>query len=203
MDCKIVSILVLLVATAALAQENAQPRVAPALEECYRLPNLFDRDNRLPMTPNMLIELIRKAEDANTHNMDIRQMAVSLVHRFRQDGIIPSRLQVIQNDILRFSTSGFNFPKHRVLLQRLIPGNAVQFPNNTLTAQERVSHFQFQQFTAGRNPCQMFAVCPPFHALHFVGDSSAWRRGHQMQSIIPIESVARSQTNEEPLLGRH
>jgi hypothetical protein len=66
--------------------ENAQRRVAPALEECYRNRQLFERDNRVPMTINTLIELIRKVEDTPNFNMDIRQLAVALVHRFRQDG---------------------------------------------------------------------------------------------------------------------
>lgn len=137
------AVLVLLLSvTAALAQvENAQPRIAPALVECYRLGHIYDRNQRLPMTPNMLIELIRKIEDSPGFNQDIRQLAVSLVHRFRQDGIIPAPgVALNQADILAFSPRDFSFPKHRVLLTRLVPGNAGgAFPNNTLTIQERVS----------------------------------------------------------------
>ena len=135
------TVLVLLLSiTTALAVENAQPRIAPALVECYRQGNIYDRNQRLPMTPNMLIEIIRKIEDTPGFNQDIRQLTVSLVHRFRQDGIIPAP-GVASNvaDILAFSPRDFTFPKHRVLLTRLVPGNAAQFPNNTLTIQERVS----------------------------------------------------------------
>lgn len=136
------AVLVLLLSiTTALAQvENAQPRIAPALVECYRQGNIYDRNQRLPMTPNMLIELIRKVEDTPGFNQDIRQLAVSLVHRFRQDGIIPAPgLATNQADILPFSPRDFTFAKHRVLLTRLVPGNAGGvFPNNTLTVQERV-----------------------------------------------------------------
>lgn len=70
------------------ASPNAQPRVAPALQECYRRREIFERDNRLPMTPNMLIELIRKAEDSPGFTLNIQQFTTSLLHRFKQDGII-------------------------------------------------------------------------------------------------------------------
>lgn len=70
------------------APPNAQPRVAPALQECYRRRELFERDNRLPMTPNMLIELIRKVEDSPGFTQNIQQFTSSLLHRFKQDGII-------------------------------------------------------------------------------------------------------------------
>lgn len=49
-------------------------------------------------------------------------------------------MNINQQDILQYSTHGFNFVKHRVLLTRLIPGNGNQFPNvnGTLTQQEQV-----------------------------------------------------------------
>lgn len=141
MPYKFVTYFLLLLVSTCIAQENAQPRVAPGIVECYRRADLFERDNRLPMTPSMLIELIRKVEDAPGSNQGIRQIATGLLHRFRQDGIIPApglTLNINQNDILRFSTNGFNFPKHRVLLSRLIQGNANQFPISNLTIQEQV-----------------------------------------------------------------
>jgi hypothetical protein len=123
------------------AQENAQTRIAQSLEECYQNLNVFERDNRLPMTTNMLIELIRKAEDSPDHNMDIRQMAIALVHRFRQDGILRAAgVQHTQSFVLPFSPLGFQFSKHRILMSRLVPGNALNFPNETLSTQERVSN---------------------------------------------------------------
>lgn len=123
-------------------QENAQTRVAPALLECYQNPELFERDLRLPMTINMLIELIRKVEDVPEYRVDIRQLTIALLHRFRQDGIV--RASGVQNiaGVLPFSPSGFHFTKHRILFSRLLPGNAHGFPNATLTAQERCAlHF--------------------------------------------------------------
>uniref|UniRef100_A0A7G3AXU3 Uncharacterized protein n=1 Tax=Lutzomyia longipalpis TaxID=7200 RepID=A0A7G3AXU3_LUTLO len=141
--------LILLVSLTALlrcgdvhAQENAQTRISAALEECYRDPEVFNRENRLPHTPEMLIELIRKVEDSPDWRQDIRQLALSLVHRFRQDGIELAPGVAVTDSVLPFSPSGFQFTKHRIILQRLIPGNAVQFPNETLTVTERCAlHF--------------------------------------------------------------
>lgn len=49
--------------------------------------DIFERDNRLPSNINMLIELIRKVEETPGINLDMRQMALALTHRFRLDGI--------------------------------------------------------------------------------------------------------------------
>ncbi|XP_055597479.1 uncharacterized protein LOC129747349 [Uranotaenia lowii] len=123
-------------------QENIMTRVAPGLLECYTNPEMFERDNRLPMTMNMLIELIRKVEDSPGLNEDMRQLSIALLHRFRQDGIV--RATGVQNvaGVLPFSPSGHHFTRHRILFSRLLPGNAQTFPNNTLNAQERCAlHF--------------------------------------------------------------
>uniref|UniRef100_A0A1L8D9M0 Uncharacterized protein n=1 Tax=Nyssomyia neivai TaxID=330878 RepID=A0A1L8D9M0_9DIPT len=123
-------------------QDNAQTRISPALEECYRDSEVFNRENRLPHTPEMLIELIRKVEDSPDWRQDMRQLALSLVHRFRQDGIELAPGVAVSDSVLPFSPNGFQFFKHRIILQRLIPGNAVQFPNDTLTITERCAlHF--------------------------------------------------------------
>lgn len=89
---KFVTCLLLLSASCVMAQQNvppnAQPRVASALQDCYRRREIFERDNRLPMTPHMLIELIRKVEDSPGFTLNIQQLSTSLLHRFKQDGII-------------------------------------------------------------------------------------------------------------------
>jgi hypothetical protein len=41
--------------------------------------------------------------------------------------------------VVPFRVTGQQFPKHRVLLQQLIPGNAYTFPNESLSSQELVS----------------------------------------------------------------
>lgn len=123
-------------------QENAQTRVPQSLHECYRDKIIYERDNRLPMTINTLINLIRKIEDTEGLNMDITTLAVALIHRFKQDGI--ERIKEIQQTdlVLPFSPKGHQFAKHKILLSRLIPGDARRFPNETLTIQEQCTlHF--------------------------------------------------------------
>lgn len=71
-----------------VAQDNAQPRIAPALRRCYEQRHIFERDNRAPMNPNMLVELIRKVEDSPGFTLNMRQLATSILFRFKQDGII-------------------------------------------------------------------------------------------------------------------
>lgn len=82
----------LLMLAGCMAQESippvAQPRIAPWLYNCYLQSEIYERDNRLPMTPNMLIELIRKIEDSEGFNLNMQQLASTLLHRFKQDGII-------------------------------------------------------------------------------------------------------------------
>lgn len=125
------------------AQENTQTRIPNSLAECYESPDIVNRDNRLPLTMNTLIELIRKVEDSPGFMQDIRQLATSLVHRFRLDGIEKAPGIYQSRAVLPFSPSAFQFSKHRLLLSRLVPGNAVQFPNDTLTSLERVSGAKF------------------------------------------------------------
>lgn len=119
------------------AQENAQTRIPNSLAECYENPELYERDNRLPATISTLIELVRKIEDSGEFSPDIKEMVVSLLHRFRMDGIEQARGN-FRGSVLPFSPSGYQFSKHRLLLSRLIPGTANRFPNNTLSSVERV-----------------------------------------------------------------
>lgn len=90
MISKICTLLILLYAVINLstAQDNAQPRIAPALRRCYETRHMFERDNRLPMNPNLFIELIRKVEDSPGFALNMRQLATSMLFRFKQDGII-------------------------------------------------------------------------------------------------------------------
>lgn len=119
-------------------QENAQTRIPDSLTECYNTPEMYNRDTRLPATIGTLIDLVRKVEDNSGYVQDIRQITTSLLHRFKQDGIERAP-GVFQKSVLPFSPSGHQFSKHRLLLSRLIPGNANNFPNSSLTVGERVS----------------------------------------------------------------
>lgn len=119
-------------------QENAQTRIPKSLTECYENPEIYERDNRLPATMSTLIELIRKIEDVPEFSSDVRTVVINLVHRFRLDGIEHAQGDWSRN-VLPFSPSGYQFSKHRYLLSRLIPGDAIRFPNDTLSAVERVN----------------------------------------------------------------
>ncbi|XP_031629930.1 uncharacterized protein LOC116345041 [Contarinia nasturtii] len=123
------------------SQENAQTRIPNSLAECYENAEIYERDNRLPATIDTLIELIRKIEDSPDYTQDIRQVSVALLHRFRMDGIKRASRNY-HPSVLPFSPSEYQFSKHRLLLSRLIPGNAQNFPNNTLSVVERCTlHF--------------------------------------------------------------
>lgn len=123
-------------------QENAQRRVPSSLAECYKNRTILERDNRLPMTITTLINLIRKVEDTEGLNMDIRELAVAIVHRFKQDGIELAKDIPPSEYVLPYSPQGYQFAKHKILLSRLIPGNAQRFPNDTLSIEEQCSfHF--------------------------------------------------------------
>ncbi|KAH8363756.1 hypothetical protein KR200_007853 [Drosophila serrata] len=136
---------VVLILGAVKAQENAMLQIPPSLVECYNTSFFMNRDNRLPANMDTLISLIEKVENnyATTGvQADIRTVAVSLLHRFRQDGIKKAPGITAANGVLPYSPTGFQFPKFRILLSRLIPGNANSFPNSSLTSVERCSlHF--------------------------------------------------------------
>lgn len=85
---------VLLVAAlgSAHAQQTAQTRVADELSECYRDPNLVNRNNLPPVTLPVLIDIIRKIEDNPNVNMDLRQLSTVLLHTY----VIFSKLIFLQ-----------------------------------------------------------------------------------------------------------
>ncbi|XP_034107010.1 uncharacterized protein LOC117569805 [Drosophila albomicans] len=129
----------------AQAQENAQLQIPPSLIECYNTSYFMNRDNRLPANMDTLISLIEKVENsyvATGYQMDIRQVSVALLHRFRQDGIKRAAGVQAVSGVIPYSPTGFQFPKLRILLSLLLQGNANTFPNSSLTSTERCSlHF--------------------------------------------------------------
>lgn len=166
------------------AQENAQFQIPPSLVECYNTTYFMNRDNRLPSTMNTLISLIEKVENSYEFNMDIRTLSVALLHRFRQDGI--QRAQGLQEapGIIPFSPSGPEFTKFRILLQLLIPGNALQFPNSTLTREERCSlHFMLSQSIDLQTRGDEGQVCTrlsDYKALRFRRDAKNIKDDYEM-----------------------
>ncbi|XP_026835740.1 uncharacterized protein LOC6548421 [Drosophila erecta] len=128
------------------AQENAMLQIPPSLVECYNTSYFMNRDNRLPANMDTLISLIEKVENSYAASSgvqaDIRTVSVSLLHRFRQDGIKKAAGINAADGVIPYSPTGFQFPKLKILLSRLIPGNANTFPNSSLTRVERCSlHF--------------------------------------------------------------
>lgn len=139
------SVLVILLGinTITNGQDTAQSRAIPRfLLDCYREPNILQRDNRLPMTINTLIELIKKVEETPGLNMGLQDIAVSLIHRFKQDGIEKISGIKPMPGVIPYKPSGFQFSKHKILLTKLLPGNAERFPNETLSIEEQCAlHF--------------------------------------------------------------
>lgn len=81
-----------------------------------------------------------KQQNKRLHTINYNRLRLYYFYRFRQDGIIHYAT----------STSAYGFPysprgkqadKNKILLTKLIPGNAYTFPNETLTPLERVCYF--------------------------------------------------------------
>ncbi|KAH8233049.1 hypothetical protein KR026_003654, partial [Drosophila bipectinata] len=146
------------------AQENAQLQIPPSLIECYNTSFFMNRDNRLPANMDTLISLIEKVENSYVSSSgvqpDIRTVAVALLHRFRQDGIKRAAGISSIDGVIPYSPTGFQFPKFRILLSRLIPGNANTFPNSSLTSVERCSlHFMLSSTFDTRQRGDENTVC--------------------------------------------
>uniref|UniRef100_U5ESY0 Putative secreted protein n=1 Tax=Corethrella appendiculata TaxID=1370023 RepID=U5ESY0_9DIPT len=145
------------------AQENSQTRVMPSVLQCYQNRTLFERDLRLPMTVNTLIEIVRKIEDTQGFNADIRQTVISILHNFRQDGIVRATgIPITSPNILPYSPTAFQFYKHRILFSRLLPNIPnVNFPNQTLTTEERCAlHFMLSSSVETQIRGDEGTVCP-------------------------------------------
>lgn len=71
---------VLLAFQLVISQENIEKNLAKGLQECYNTTELLDANMKLPMTMNLLIDLIRKIE--NKYPMDLRVLSTSLLNRY-------------------------------------------------------------------------------------------------------------------------
>lgn len=129
--------LLILIALGVRAQDKSIPS---HLLECYADKYLLQRENRLPHTLNTFLSILRKIENVEGLNMDLRMLSVALLHRFRADGIVRTSLDE-QNGIVPYAVDRPEFYRHLITL-KYIPGNAVQFPNNSITDIERCTlHF--------------------------------------------------------------
>ena len=190
------------------AQENAQLQIPPSLVECYNTSYFMNRANRLPANIETLITLIEKVENSYGFNQDMRQLAVSLIHRFRQDGIQRAPGVSANPGVIPYSPTGFQFPKFRILLKRLIPGNANNFPNNTLTREERCSlHFMLSSSFDTRvrgdenNVCQNLAQYRAERlprALH----TQQQRNSNFIGDVEILDSIQNNKRGAAPLQSR-
>ncbi|XP_043285059.1 uncharacterized protein [Venturia canescens] len=123
---------------AARAQENSLANVPKSLLECYNNTYLLNRNNKLPQNVPALLAILRKIEDTPGLNMDLRALSVALLHRFRQDGIIENPWVPQQEGVTPYAPNGYQFYRQAETL-KLIPGNAMSFPNESITSVERCS----------------------------------------------------------------
>ncbi|XP_053615981.1 uncharacterized protein LOC128678444 [Plodia interpunctella] len=116
------------------AQVTAQANVAPDLRECYTNPILLDRNNLPPPSIQTLVDIIQKIEDHPNVNVDLRMLAVLLLHTYRQDGIEYHAPEsgTTSSSVLPFAPTFHAFYRHRLLLTKLIPNNHQALPNDTL-----------------------------------------------------------------------
>nr|XP_050854964.1 uncharacterized protein LOC127065938 [Vespula vulgaris]XP_050854965.1 uncharacterized protein LOC127065938 [Vespula vulgaris] len=141
------------------AQENAVRTLSPSLRECYENKYLLERDNRLPHTLNTFIAILRKIENSEGLNMDLRSLSVAILHRFRQDGIRQNPSVVSQDGISPYAPTGHEFFRHAKTL-RFIQGNAILFPNNSITDIERCTlHFMLSSSINGLERGDEATVC--------------------------------------------
>ncbi|XP_072752616.1 uncharacterized protein [Anoplolepis gracilipes] len=119
------------------AQETYR-NVASTLRECYENKYLLEKDNRLPHTLNTLIAILQKIE--NTENLDLRSLAVGIVHRFRQDGITKNPTVQQQSGVIPYRAAEQAQKYLQVL--RFIPERTITFPYDIISDIERCTlHF--------------------------------------------------------------
>lgn len=132
-----IALALLAIMDTAHAQMTAEANVAPDLRECYTDPELLNRNNLPPVTIQVLIDIIQRIEDNPNVNVDLRVLAVLLLHTYRQDGIEyhQPEMGLSQSSIvLPFAPTFHSFYRHKLLLTKLIPSNRQSLDNNTISS---------------------------------------------------------------------
>ncbi|GAB1864343.1 N-acetylmuramoyl-L-alanine amidase [Camponotus japonicus] len=120
--------------------QDTYRNVAPTLRECYENRYLLEKDNRLPHTLNTLIAILEKIEKSENLNIDLRNLAVGIMHRFRQDGIEKNPTVLEQSGVLPYRTAG-QAQKYAQILN-FIPQKLIAVPYNIISDIERCTlHF--------------------------------------------------------------
>ncbi|XP_051162866.1 uncharacterized protein LOC127282579 [Leptopilina boulardi] len=116
--------------------------IIPSIRECYNKSYLLTRDNRLPHNMITLIEILRKIEDSPGSTMrTLTALSQALLHGFRQDGIKRLETTVTSNNVIPYAAKHEKFSRF-VKLLRVIAGDAMTFPNNSISNIERCTlHF--------------------------------------------------------------
>ncbi|XP_060537156.1 uncharacterized protein LOC132708682 [Cylas formicarius] len=127
--------------TSAFCQENAGSNVGPGLMACYNdsaIPGVLTANGRPPATINILIEFIRKLEDANP-TISSQQLALQLIQRFRQDGITRTDRPIESQYGIPFAARRAETYKFRVMSTKLLPNVEQTISNGDLNELERCS----------------------------------------------------------------
>ncbi|KAJ8942391.1 hypothetical protein NQ318_016639 [Aromia moschata] len=112
--------------------------VRPNLFQCYNasaLPGVLTANGRPPVTVNILIEFIRKLEDANP-TFTARELIVAILQRLRQDGIMTTG-RLTDNSIgIPFSPKRLEAFKTTLILQRFLTNTSLELDYGDLDASE-------------------------------------------------------------------
>ncbi|XP_030755896.1 uncharacterized protein LOC115882163 [Sitophilus oryzae] len=123
------------------SQYNAGSSVAPELRECYNntaLPGITVANVRPPSSLNLLIEYIRKLEDANP-TMNARQLSVQIIQRLRQDGIAWINRIVDETLAIPYAASRVESHKFQSLVVQLLPVPETSLQYGELNAIQKCS----------------------------------------------------------------
>lgn len=133
---KILLVITIFAATA-WAADPWPNRIPDNLALCYVNKTISDRFRRMPASMENLVALIRKVEaHPDTALWPIGKMASTLIHRFRYDGIVD--IPGAGPDVVPVVNERAESDKYR-LQWKLVPGTASDFPESSLTMEEKCS----------------------------------------------------------------
>lgn len=156
---KIFVILLLTLFSYVTAQQTKNPYVNEAVKtslskyliECYNDTEIVVKDNKLPMTLETFLDIIRKVEDSSYYE-SFSQLSTSILQRFRQDGVIRAAdVKPGQNmdGVLIYSPRSWTNDKFKIIMRDTLNGDPAKFHNETLTRLERVSVEIIHDFIVG------------------------------------------------------
>ncbi|XP_076261721.1 uncharacterized protein LOC143197282 [Rhynchophorus ferrugineus] len=136
---KLNAFLLILTISGVFTQDNAENGVAKLLLDCYNntaIPGITIANERPPSSINLLVEYIRKLEDANP-TLNARELSLQIIQRLRQDGITWADRTVDERFGVPFTSSRLERYKFRVFISRLIPNPETTLDFGELSAPEK------------------------------------------------------------------